>query len=242
MGGEPKFFLVSLVIPKIFDAGIIENIYKGMREVCNKYGIEIIGGNITHGMQLIIDISMIGEALKENLKFRSDAKPGDIIMVSGDLGSSTTGLNLFLKNIAGFDEVKKKHTEPEAKFHKVKPFLEYINAMIDVSDGLASEIKRICEQSKTGAVIYADSVPIKPITNEAAQACHKNAMDFALYGGEDFELVYTVSEKNLDKVKGIVVGKITSKKGVRILKDGKEEKISGHGYDHFLSNIDNSPV
>jgi len=237
MGGEPKFFLVSLVIPKTTDVEIIENIYKGMREACNKYEIEIVGGNITHGTQLIIDISMIGEALKQNLKFRSGAKPEDVIMVSGDLGSSTAGLNLFLKNIDGFDDVKRKHIEPEAKFYKVKPFLKYINAMIDVSDGLASEVTRICEQSKTGAIIYADSVPIKQITQKAAQACHKNALDFALYGGEDFELAYTVSEENLDKVKGIVVGKITKKKVVRILKDGKEETISGHGYDHFLTNV-----
>ncbi|MHB1254233.1 MAG: thiamine-phosphate kinase [Candidatus Humimicrobiaceae bacterium] len=236
MGGEPKFFLVSLVIPKTMDVEIIENIYKGIWEVCNKYGIEIIGGNITHGTQLIIDISMVGESLKQDLKFRSGAKPEDVIMVSGDLGSSTAGLNLFLKNIDGFDEVKRKHIEPEAKFYKVKPFLKYINAMIDVSDGLASEITRICEQSKTGAIIYADSVPIKPITQKAAQACNKNALDFALYGGEDFELVYTVSEENLNKVKGIMVGKITRKKGVRILKDGKEEMITGHGYDHFLTH------
>jgi len=154
--------------------------------------------------------------LKQNLKFRSGAKPEDVIMVSGDLGSSTAGLNLFLKNIDGFDDVKRKHIEPEAKFYKVKPFLKYINAMIDVSDGLASEVTRICEQSKTGAIIYADSVPIKPITQKAAQACHKNALDFALYGGEDFELAYTVSEENMDKVKGIVVGKITKKSSENI--------------------------
>jgi len=237
MGGKPKFFLVSLVIPKTMDVEIIDNIYKGMREVCSKYGIEIVGGNITHGVQLIIDISMIGEALKQNLKFRSDAKPGDVILVSGDLGSSTAGLNLFLKRIGGFDDVKKKHVEPEAKFYKVKPFLKYINAMIDVSDGLISEITRICEKSQVGAVIYSDLVPIKPITHQAAQACHKNALDFALYGGEDFELVYTVSEKNLDKVKGIKVGKITDKKGVKILKNGKEEMTIGHGYDHFLTDM-----
>jgi len=234
MGGEPKFFLVSLVIPKIFDVEIIENIYKGMRDACAKYNIEIIGGNITHGNQLIIDICMIGEALKQNLKFRSNAKPGDIILVSGDLGSSTAGLNLFLKNVNNFDEVKRKHTEPEAKFYKVKSFLKYINAMIDVSDGLASEVTRICEQSNTGAIIYADCIPIKPITKKAAQACEGDALNFALYGGEDFELVYTVSKENLDMVKGIVVGEITEKKGIRLLKDGKEQMLDGHGYDHFL--------
>ena len=237
MGGKPKFFLVSLIIPKTTEVEIIENIYKGFWKICSKYDIEIIGGNIAHGKQLIIDISMIGEAPKQNLKYRSDAKPGDAIMVSGYLGSSTAGLNLFLNKISGFDEVKRKYLEPEAKFHKVEPFLQYINAMIDVSDGLASEVTRICEHSKTGAIIYGDSVPIEPITREAGAACHKDALDFALYGGEDFELVYTVSEKNLDKVKGFVVGKITDEKTIKILKNGKEEILTGHGYDHFLNNV-----
>src|SRR4030065_2947009 len=234
MGAEPHYFLVSLVLPKKIEVEIIENIYKGMRQAGKKYRIEIIGGNITHGNQLIIDVCMIGEAKKENLKFRSSARPGDIIMVTGDLGSSTAGLNLFLKNIEGFTEVKKKHLEPHAKFYKVEPFLKYINAMIDVSDGLASEVRRICEQSGTGAVLYADSIPIKPITEKAAKACGKNALDYALYGGEDFELVYTVSKENIGKVKGFKVGEITGEKGIRSTKDGKEEFIEKHGYDHFL--------
>jgi thiamine-monophosphate kinase len=235
MGAKPGYFLVSLVLPEKIQVETIENIYKGMRQAGKKYRIEIIGGNITHGKQLIIDICMIGKARKENLKFRSSAKPGDYIMVSGDLGSSTAGLNLFLKNIEGFSKVKKKHLEPKAKFYKVEPFLKYINAMIDVSDGLASEVKRICEQSNTGAILYADSVPIKPETKKAAAVCGKNALEYALYGGEDFELVYTVSKEIYGRVKGFKVGEITHKKGIRIIKDSKEELIKKHGYDHFLT-------
>ncbi len=238
MGAEPKYFLVSLVIPIKMDTEIIEKIYMGLRQAGRKYKIEIIGGNITHGSQFTIDIFMLGEAKKENLKFRSSAKPGDAIMVSGDLGSSSAGLHLFLKNISGFNNVKKKHLEPKAKFYKVKPFLKYINAMIDVSDGLASEVKRICEQSGTGAVIYADSVPVKPSTEKAAKACGRDALDFALYGGEDFELVFTVSKKNMGRVKGFKVGEITDKKGIRIKKDGREKILKKHGYDHFLTEID----
>jgi thiamine-monophosphate kinase len=234
MGAEPKFFLVSLVLPEGIDVKIIEDIYKGMRQKGAKYKIEIIGGNITHGKQFTIDIFMIGEVKKNNLKLRSAARPGDLIFVSGDLGSSTAGLKLFLKNKKGFDRIKKRHLEPEAKFGKVRPFLKYINAMIDVSDGLASEVTRICEQSHTGAVIYPDMVPINPETIKAAESCGENALDYALYGGEDFELVYTISKKNAGKVKGFKVGKITAEKGVRLFKDGREESLAKHGYDHFL--------
>ncbi|MEA2037466.1 MAG: thiamine-phosphate kinase [Nanoarchaeota archaeon] len=233
MGGLPKYALVSLVLPKELDVKIIERIYEGMRKVGSKYKLEIIGGNITHGKQLVIDIDMIGEVKKENLCLRGDAKPGDFILVSGDLGSSTAGLNLFLKKIKGHSYVKNKHLEPKAQFHKVKKFLRYIHAMIDVSDGLASEVKHICEESNAGAVIYADNVPIKDETVSAARAVGKNYLDYALYGGEDFELVFTVSEKNIKKVKGFLVGEITKRKGIYLYSKGKEKLISKSGYDHF---------
>jgi len=233
MGGVPKYALVSLVLPKDVDVKVIDDIYKGMRQACKKYNAEIIGGNMTHGKQLVIDVDMIGEVKKENLCLRSKAKPGDFILVSGDLGSSTAGLHLFSKNIKGHGYVKKKHLEPEAKFHKVKKFLEHINAMIDVSDGLASEVTRICEQSKTGAVIYCDNVPIREETRKAAEALKENVLDYALFGGEDFELVFTVSEKNLNKVRGFLVGEIIKENKVYLYCNGKKKLLRRHGYDHF---------
>lgn len=233
VGAKPEYALVSLVLPRDTDVELIEGIYRGMRQAGEKYNLEIIGGNIAHGKQLVIDVSIIGEAKKEDIKLRSDAKPDDLIFVSGDLGSSTAGLNLFLNNINGFEKLKRKHLEPEAKFYKVKPFLKYINSMIDVSDGLASEVQRICEQSRTGAVIYADKVPIKEETRQAARVCNKNALDYALYGGEDFELVYTVSKENLNKVKGYLVGRITKERDIKIYEKGIEKIITMHGYDHF---------
>ncbi|MBW2989141.1 thiamine-phosphate kinase [Candidatus Woesearchaeota archaeon] len=233
MGGIPKYALVSLVLPKDLDVKVIDGIYRGMRKSCRKHGAEIIGGNITHGKQLTIDIDMIGEVKKENLCLRGDAKPGDFILVTGDLGSSTAGLNLFLKGVKGFESVKKKHLEPKAKLHKVRPFLKHINAMIDISDGLASEVTHICEQSRTGAIIFKDNIPIKDDTRMAAEKAGKDALDYALYGGEDFELAFTVSEENLGKAKGFLVGEITKRKGVYLYSNGKEEKVKKRGYDHF---------
>ena len=176
---------------------------------------------------------MIGVVKKENLCLRSSAKPGDFILVSGDLGKSAAGLKLFLNNVKGHPEIKESHLEPKSKFFKVKKFLKYINAMIDVSDGLASETERICEQSNVGAIIFKDNIPIADETRKAASAVCKDPYDYALFGGEDFELVFTVSEKNLSKVKGFLIGEITKKKGVYIYSKGKKTLLKKHGYDHF---------
>lgn len=233
MGAKPKYALVSLALKKNMDVKFVDELYKGMRKAASKYGVEIVGGNLTHANQIVIDIDLIGFVEKKNLCLRSNAKPGDFILVSGDLGASTAGLNLFLKKIGGHNYVKKKHIEPKAKLKKVKPFLKYINAMQDISDGLAAEVSHICGQSKVGAVIYADNVPIKDETRKAAKAAKKDALDYALYGGEDFELVYTVSEKDLKKAKGFLVGEITKKKDIMIYKKGKSSRLKKHGYDHF---------
>lgn len=233
MGALPKYALVSLVLRRDIDVRFVDGLYKGIWASGKKYGVDVVGGNITHGKQIMIDVDMIGVVKKENLCLRSSAKPKDFILVSGDLGKSAAGLNLFLNKIKGHDIIKKAHLEPKAKFHKVKKFLKHINAMIDVSDGLASEVERICEQSNVGAIIFKDNIPIADETIKAASAAGKDPYDYALYGGEDFELVYTVSEKNLSKVKGFLVGEITKKKGIRIYSKGKERLLKKHGYDHF---------
>lgn len=233
MGASPKYALVSLALRRNMDVEFVDGLYKGIRKSASKHNIEIIGGNLTHANQIMVDICLIGFVEKKNLCLRSHAKPGDLILVSGDLGASAAGLNLFLKKIKGYDSIKKKHLEPKAKLNKVKPFLKYINAMEDISDGLASEVLHMCEQSKLGAVIYADNIPIKDEVREASETVGKDALDYALYGGEDFELVFTVSEKNLNKVRGFLVGEITKKKDVKIHKKGEELKLKKHGYDHF---------
>lgn len=234
MGGKPKYALVSLGLRKQMDVKFVDGLYKGMRKAASKYGVEIIGGNLTHTKQVVIDISLLGFVDGKDLCLRSHARPGDLIFVTGDLGASTAGLNLFLKKIKGHNYVKKRHLEPKANPRKVERFLRYINAMQDISDGLASEIRHICEQSKTGAVIYVDNIPIKKETIRAAKAAGKKALDYALFGGEDFELVFTVSGQNIKKVKrGFLVGEITRKKGVRIFSKGKETMLKGKGYDHF---------
>lgn len=234
MGAIPKYVLVSLALPKDLDVKFVEEMYQGMWESCDKYDIDIIGGNMTRSNQVVISITMIGEADKRNLTLRSGAKPGDLIFVSGHLGNGKAGLRLFQENLKGFEKVRKSYLEPKAQLDRALKIAPYINSMIDVSDGLAPEIRHICDESKCGAIIYKDKIPIDDEVRDVAKALDEDEYDYALFGGEDFELVYTVSKDNLDKVNGFLVGAITENKEALLSFKGKEKKLSESGYDHFL--------
>ncbi len=234
MGAIPKYVLVSLALPKDLDVKFVEEMYQGMWDSCDKYKIDIIGGNMTRSNQIVISITMIGEADKKNLTLRSGAKPGDLIFVSGHLGNGKAGLRLFQENLKGFEKVKKSYLEPKAQLETSSKIAPFINSMIDVSDGLAPEIRHICDESKCGAIIYKDKIPIDDEVRDVAKALDEDEYDYALFGGEDFELVYTVSKDNLDKVNGFLVGEITENKEALLSFKGKEKKLSESGYDHFL--------
>ncbi len=233
MGGKPKYALISLCLRRDIPYEFVMDFYKGIWESCSKYGIDVIGGDTTHGALVVVNVTLVGEVSKENISLRSDAKAGDFIMVSGDLGKSTAGLNVFLQRIKGHAKVKKQHCEPRARLDKSVKIAKYVNAMEDVSDGLAEELKHICEESKVGCVIFKDNIPISEETRRAAKAVGKSAVDYALFGGEDFELVYTVPEKYLNKVSGYLVGEIRKKKGVYLYSKGKEQPVKKSGFNHF---------
>jgi len=237
MGAIPKYVLVSLALPKDLDVKFVEEMYQGMWESCDKYDIDIIGGNMTRSNQVVISITMIGEADKRNLTLRSGAKPGDLIFVSGHLGNGKAGLRLFQENLKGFEKVRKSYLEPKAQLDTALKIAPYINSMIDVSDGLAPEIRHICDESKCGAIIYKDKTPIDDEVRDVAKALDEDEYDYALFGGEDFELVYTVSKDNLDKVNGFLVGEITKNKRIRLSFNGKEKNIVESGYDHFSNEM-----
>ena len=237
MGARPKFVLVGLCLRRDSEAGFVERLYNGINEACKKYGIFVIGGNITHGTQVVIDIFLLGE-LDGNARpcLRSSARPGDYIVSSGDLGGSCAGLNLFLKKFPGFEGVKKFHVEPHANLGKALLLAPLVNAMEDVSDGLASEVKNICKESNCGAVIFAENVPVASEVKKAASALGMGWLDFALFGGEDYELVATVPEKNVKAVEAlgaVVVGRILEGKNVYLERSGKRVLLEKRGYDHF---------
>ena len=237
MGAIPKYVLVELALPEDLDVEFVEELYKGMWKVCDKYNIEVIGGNMTHCENIIISITLTGEVDKNNLCLRRGAKPGDFIFVSGHLGNGRAGLRLFQEDLKGFEQVRKSYLEPKAQLETALKIATYANSMIDVSDGLAPEIKHICDESNCGAIIYKDKIPIKDEVRNVARTLNEDEYDYALFGGEDFELVFTVSKEKLDKVNGLLVGEIIKNKEIKLSSNGKEKEITESGYDHFSRGI-----
>lgn len=238
MGGIPRYAVVSMSIKSDTTVEFVEELYRGIYESAERHGVLIVGGDTTHGTEYVFNVSMIGEVEKGLLRLRSGAKVGDLICVTGHLGSSTAGLRLLQAGKEGF---VKDHLEPKSRSaDEVGMIAKYANAMIDVSDGLASEVRHICQVSRVGAVIEQEKIPIGDTTVDAANLLSLDAYGFALYGGEDFELVFTIPQERIEELKKefsdfTVVGKVLEQKeGVSLIKKGKETEL-GNGYDHFSS-------
>jgi len=232
MGGVPKWALVSMALPDDVSVEYIDQIFGGMIDASDEYDLSIIGGDTTHGDLLVMNVALIGEVKKEDLCMRSDAEVGDMICVSGDVGKSWAGLELLR---AGEDGYTDFYLEPYCRLDISGKLAPIVNAMIDVSDGVASEVGHICEESGVGAEVYKDKIPISDKTKEAGKILGKDPMFWALSGGEDFELLFTIDEEKIDSIDGIdytKIGKITKSGMFLADEDGEKSELKG-GYDHF---------
>lgn len=235
MGGLPKYAAVSLALPNDISVEFIDKLYKGINKKSRKYKINVVGGNITHSKEIVINVALLGFVEKKYLALRSGAKSGDLIFCSGNVGGSTAGLELLRRNKKG--KSIKIHLEPKSRLELARKLARVgISSMIDVSDGVAPEVKHICGESNVGAVIYADKIPISKDTISDSKKIKKNPIDFALYGGEDFELVFTANKSKLNQLKKLdvkAIGKVVDKQyGIKLVKDGRKVNL-GSGFDHF---------
>ncbi len=236
MGGLPRFCIISLALPNDIEASFVDSLYNGICKKSKKYKIDIVGGNVTSSKEISIGIALIGFVEKKYLTLRSGAKTNDLIFCSGNLGESTTGLEL-LRNKRDGKSIK-RHLEPETQLDLARKLVKVgVNSMIDVSDGIASEIQYICKESNVGAIIYADKIPISKNAIIDSKKIGKEPIEFALYGGEDFELVFTAPTNKLNKLRKYdikVIGQIVDKRyGIKLIKNNKEMKL-GRGFDHFM--------
>jgi len=253
MGGIPLYILVSLGLPQDTEVKYVDSLYEGIHEEASRFSVAIVGGNVSGSTGgLIIDIFLIGEVEPENLVLRSRARPGDRVMVTGELGASAAGLLLLQnpgleipKSMA--EKVKKAHFTPTPRIPegRVIALSKVATSMIDLSDGLASDLSQICEASRVGAMIQAEHLPVSEAAIAVAELIGKDPLDLALYGGEDYELLFTAPSDEADalaikvyKETGISVasiGEITPNFDERkvVYKDGRVEPLGAMGWNHF---------
>lgn len=216
MGAIPKFYLVSIVIPKQATKQVLEQIYDGMKTIANEYKMDLIGGDTVSGNQLTISVTIIGQVPFGNARYRSEAKHKDIVFVTGTLGDSQAGLHILRNELhcKGNEEFIQRHRMPSPRvdFSKSLWSIERI-ALNDISDGIANELREIANASRVSITIDDDKIPT---SSNFEQFSLTKQYEWKYFGGEDFELVGTVSAKDWDKVQEIAL-----KSNVRITKIGR---------------------
>ncbi len=254
MNGTPKQITVSLGVSSRFTVEHIEQLYAGIRIACEAYGVDIVGGDTCASHQgLVISITCIGEAPKGQAVRRSGAHDTDLICVSGDLGAAYMGLQLlerekvasagqhdFVPDFSGKEYLVERQLKPEARRDIVKALAEngiHPTAMIDISDGLSSELMHICKESHCGCRIYEDRIPIDYQTAVMAEELNMNLVTAALNGGEDYELLFTVpltEHDQVEKLEGVkIIGYITKPElgEAMITRDGSEFPLKAQGWN-----------
>ncbi len=252
MNGTPKQITVSLGISKRFTVEHIEELYSGIRLACEIYGVDLVGGDTTSSRQGL-SITCIGEADPDKIVTRSGAKDTDLICVSGDLGAAYMGLQLlerekvasvgqkdFEPNFAGKEYLVERQLKPEARKDIVRELAQagiVPTAMMDVSDGLSSELMHICNDSGVGCRVFEERIPIDYQTAIMAEEIDMNVITAALNGGEDYELLFTVPLHSHDKVKDLpgvkVIGHITKPElgCAMVTRDGAEIPLQAQGWN-----------
>lgn len=267
MGGTPRQMTVSIALSKRFKVEDIEDFYEGLRMACDKWNVDIVGGDTTSSLTgLAISITVLGDADKEDVIYRSGAKDTDLICVSGNLGAAYCGLQLlereksvyymqlqearkknkdavvdFQPDFSGKEYLLERQLQPEARGDILKALREAgvrPTSMIDISDGLSSEIMHICKESETGCRLFEKEIPIDYQTAVMAEEMNMNLSTCALNGGEDYELLFTCPIGDYEKVKELddirIIGHITKKElgTLLVTRDGQEFPLKAQGWQH----------
>ena len=260
MNGTPTQIVVGLGMSNRYSVEALDELYTGIRMACEAYHVDLVGGDTTSSRSgLVISITVIGQAKEEDVVFRSGAKPNDLLCVSGDLGGAYMGLLIlerekaeYLANpnmqpqLSGFDYVLERQLKPEARkdvVTRLKALGIKPTSMIDISDGLASEILHLCKESGVGCQLYENKIPQDPSTVKIAKDFQIVPSVAALNGGEDYELLFTIDQKDYEKIQQMaedvtVIGYMTADKGIAelVTPDNHVIPLKAQGWDHFKSS------
>ena len=256
MNGVPKQVTVSIGLSNRFSLEAVETLYDGIKTACKEYNVDLVGGDTTSSSSgLVISVSIIGEVTKENVTFRSGAKENDILCTTGDLGAAYVGLQVmerekqeYLVNLdmqpklEGYDYVVGRQLRPKARMDVIHEFLDLEirpTSMIDISDGLASDVFHICKQSDLGVAIYEDKLPIDKQAYETAAEFSIDPNACALNGGEDYELLFTIGQDDFEKLKNHpdiqTIGYMQAKDKGRtfVTRSNNVVELTAQGWKHF---------
>jgi thiamine-monophosphate kinase len=258
MMATPTHITVSIGISNRFSVEALDEFYSGIYAACERYGVDLVGGDTSTSVKgFVISITAVGEVKPDAFVSRSGARPAELICVSGDLGGAYLGLQLLEREKKIFLEHPDVHPELTERAYvvgrllKPEPRTDIVSwlqehevtptSMIDISDGLSSELIHICRKSGVGCLIYDDKIPVHPDTKEAAEELHLSTITCALSGGEDYELLFTIRQDDYEKVArnpGIaVIGYITeAEQGMALqTKAGERHKLQAQGWNAFVA-------
>ena len=254
MNGIPKQVTVSIAVSNRFSVEALDELYSGIKLACEKYKVDFVGGDTTSSTSgMVISVSIFGEVEKKKITYRSGAKPNDLLVVTGDLGGAYFGLQILQRekeifnenptiqpDLSGYDYALQRQLKPEPpiKYQKILSELKIIpTSMIDISDGLSSEALHISKSSKVGVCLHEDKIPVDHTVMNMASEFNLNPIAFALSGGEDYELLFTINQKDYEKLKKdpdfTIVGYVTdiSEGNNFIASDGSSHKLTSQGWD-----------
>ena len=254
MNAIPKQITLSLAVSSKFSVEALEDFYEGVSLACNRYNVDLVGGDTSSSLTgLVISVTAIGEANEEEITYRNGAKPTDLICVSGDLGGAYMGLqllerekNVYSENpevqpdLSGHDYILERQLKPEARLDIVQILKKAgikPTSMIDISDGLSSELIHLCKNSKTGCRVYAEKIPVDTTTCNMAKEFNMAPETAALNGGEDYELLFTIPILDYEKIKAIkgisIIGNMTEAiEGLFLVSpDGNTIQITAQGWN-----------
>ncbi len=256
MNADAKQITVSLAVSNRFPLEALEELYAGIQLACKTYNIDLIGGDTTSSTKgMLISITAIGSAKKEDIVYRNGAKPTDLIVVSGDLGGAYLGLQVLERekkvfevnpnnqpDLDNYTYIIERQLKPEAR-KDIPKLLKDLDvkptSMIDISDGLSSELFHICTQSKTGCKVYENKFPLDPQVISTCEEFNIDSTMVALSGGEDYELLFTVSINDFDKIKAnpnlTIIGHITEEnEGLKLVTRANQElELKAQGWNSF---------
>lgn len=261
MGGVPRYATICLSLPQKISVEMVGEFYRGAEAACRKYSCRIIGGDtVASSANMFISVALTGEVHKEKLLKRSGARPGDLLCVTGHLGASAAGLRVlqrekdrfrtspdpatFKPQLEAYTPAIEKHLMPRPRLDISALFTAQCNihAAIDISDGLASEVHHICRESDTGASVFEHNLPVEAVTQKIAAETGTTATAFALYSGEEYELLFTLADEEFALLESLstdvtIIGRITDKEnGIQLIQEnGEGVPLAQHGWQHFPS-------